>query len=604
MLTLKSFVTGLLFGLVVALTPACTPPKCGPSNCTGCCDTANRCQLGTTSDACGQPGTVCQACVFGQVCSVGTCSLTGLGGGGGTTGGGSGGGSVTGGGAGGGGGGGGVTGGGGATGGGGGGGGSVTGGGTGGGSVTGGGTGGGTTSANDVTGHGLRTFLLADGGTVSNTPNLSTSTIGAWLTEDGGLVFRAGVGQSNGTFLIPNVPQGQYVLRLNTNYYVTSTRDFSLDYFVPGRPDAVPATIDPTELTFSATGLSPWNDATDWLEFTSFNAGQNDLVSFQQYGTGAPTLGATTYAGTLNYFLYSNAFGSALIDSSRGDVAYLVQHSYTVDAGVGVATSVRSMEVSTLSMADGQPRTVTGNLTTPPQTSLTYDYRSADYVVASGQLNPGGGTPYFLAAVQMTAQARQTTVDAFAEVLSWYAYAPSLPPTTITYGNPYPAGWSSVVFAGYRVPLTRALPGASAQSYASSFLSVRSLQAFTSAPVQPVLGPPLNARINNADLLVDQSGVGLTPTITWAAPTLGVPQRYRLQIERLAISNGATRTAATQVIETSGTNFTLLPGMLVSGQVYVIQLVAFSTGGVVDPALFSFALPYHGATLISGLIRP
>lgn len=623
MSTLKSFVTGLTFGLVVALTPACAPPKCGPSNCSGCCDSGGRCQLGNASDACGQPGNVCQACIIGQVCSAGVCSSTGLGGGGGSTGGGTGtgggavggGGGVTGGGGGGGGGvmgggGGGVTGGGGGggvTGGGGGGvagggGGGVTGGG--GGGVTGGGTGGGTAGPNDVIGHGTRTFLLADGGTQSNTPNLSISTIGAWITEDGGLVFRTGVGQTNGTYVIQNVPMGQYILRLNSSYFVTATRDANLDFFLPGRSDAAAATIDPTDLTFSVTGLNPWSDTNDYLAFTSFNAGQNDLVGFQQYGTGAPTLGVTSYSGTLNYFLYSNAFGSPMVDSSLGDVAYLVQHSYSIDGGVGVATAVRSMEVSTLSMADGQPRTVMGNLTVPPQTSITYDYRSADYVVASGQLNPGGGTPYFFASVYQTPHPRQTTVDAFAEVLSWYAYAPSLPPTTIAVGLPYPATWSSVVYAGYRVPLTRTLPGATPATYNSAFLSIRSLQSFTTAPIQPVLGPPVTARINNADLLVDQTGVGLNPTLTWGAPTLGTAQRYRVEVDRLAISNGATRVAATQIVDTAGTNFTFPMGMLISGQVYVIRLTAYSTGGVVDPAFFSWTLPYHGASVVSGLIRP
>lgn len=624
MSTLKPFLTGLTFGLFLALTPACGPAKCSPSNCSGCCDTAGKCQTGTGAEACGLPGNVCQACLIGQVCSSGLCTTTGIGGGsGGGTGGGTGGGGATdGGGAGGGAGGGdpdGGTGGGmgGGTGGGAGGGagggtgggvtgggsgGGVTGGGAGGGAV-GGGTGGGAPGPNDISGSGTRTFLLADGGTTTNTPNLSTSTIGAWITEDGGLVYRAGSGQTNGTFVVPNVPQGQYMLRLNGSYYVTSTRTFNLDYDVVGRPNAVPATIDPTDVTFSVTGLNAWGE-NDYLSFTSFNAGQSDLVGFEQYGTNIPTVGVTGYIGTINYFLYSNAFGSPMIDSAQGDVAYLVQHAYAVDAGVGVGTAVRVLEVTSLSMADGQARTVAGNAVAPPTTSFSYDYRASDYQAAAVQLN-AGAQRLFVAGLYQTPFPRQTTNDAFADVLSWYAYEPNAPPTTLVTGLPFGASWTTVAYVGYRVPQPRFLPGTTTpQSYSSQFVSFLSLQALTTQPVQPVLGPAVTPRINNADLLVDQSGVGLTPTVTWGAPTLGTAQRYRLSIDRLAISQGATRIAAQFMIDTATTSVTLPPGLLTAGQTYVMTLMAYSTSGVVDPALFTWRTPYHSASVVSGLIRP
>jgi hypothetical protein len=605
--TLKPLGAGITLGLLLALAPGCGPAKCSP--CNGCCDSAGKCQPGNALDACGNPGNSCQACFIGQVCSAGLCSATSTGGGsGGGTGGGAGGGggSVDGGGAGGGGGGGSIGGGGGGATGGGGGGGGVVGGGTGGsvGGGAGGGTGGGTAGPNDVTGHGTRLFLLADGGTAGSLPNLSTATIGAWITEDGGLVFRTGAGQTNGTFVIPNVPQGPYLLRLNSTYFVTSTRDLNLDYALAGRPDAVPATIDPTDLTFSVTGLSSWG-ANDYLSFTSFNAGQGDMNGFERYGTGAPTAGVMSYSGTINYFLYSNAFQSPMIDSTRGDVAYLVQQTYYLDGGLGIGTATRTLEVTTLSMADGQPRTVGGNLVAPPQTAVTYDYRGADYQAAATQLNsPMGSTQFFSAYLYQTPNPRQTTVDLFAMVASWFAYEPTLPPTTVNYGLPFPAGWTTVAYYSYGSPLQRTLPSATAQSYSAKFTTLTSLQAFTSTPIQPVLGPPVTARINNLDLLLDQAGVGLTPTLTWGAPTLGTAQRYRLAVDRLTVNNGATRIAATTNIDTAGTSVTFPPGLLVSGQVYVITVTAYSTGGVVDPALFTWTLPYHSASVVSGLIRP
>ena len=599
MSTLKSFLGGVFFGVLLALTPGCGPAKCSPSTCSGCCDTAGKCQLGTTAEACGQPGNTCQACFIGQVCSSGLCGTTGLGGGsgggdvgGGTGGSGGSGGGATGGSAGGGSGGSGGSAGGGA-------GGGNTGGSAGGGT---GGSGGGTAGPGDVTGTGTRTFLLADGGTTSDQPNLSTSQVGAWITLDGGLVYRMGTGQTNGTFVIPNVPQGPYLLRLNSTFYATSTRAVNLDFDTVGRPNAMPATIDPTDLTFNVSGLNPWEDY-NYLSLISFNAGQSDLVGFEYYGTLAPTFGATSYAGTLNYFLYSNAFGSALIDSAQGDVAYLVQHDYVVDGGVGISNPVRSMEVSSLSMADGQLSTITGVLAAPPTTSFTYDYRAADFRVAATQLN-AGTTSFFFGTLYQTPHARQSTVDSFAQTLYWYAYEPSAPPTTLAVGLPYGASWSTVAYVGYGTETPRTLPNATPMRFNSQFISIITLQALISAPVQPVLGPPVTARINGSDLLVDQSGVGTTPTLTWGAPTLGTPQRYRAKVDRLGISNGATRVAATFTFDTAGTSVTFPPGLLVAGQTYVITLSAYQTGGVVDPGFFNYRLPYHATNLVSGLIRP
>lgn len=88
-----------------ALVGCGATPKCGPGNCTGCCDAAGQCQGGNTNTACGTGGLLCGGCSVGQTCNLGLCASAGTGGGsssgggggstgggGGTTGGGSGGG--------------------------------------------------------------------------------------------------------------------------------------------------------------------------------------------------------------------------------------------------------------------------------------------------------------------------------------------------------------------------------------------------------------------------------------------------------------------------------------------------------------------------------
>ena len=112
------------FLLVVMAVLGCGPTqKCGPGNCSGCCDNTGQCQTGNTNVSCGNGGLLCNACFAGQQCKFGICASSGAGGGSSSGGGG---GSATGGG----------TGGGAGTGGG-----TTTGGGTGGGGATGGGSG-------------------------------------------------------------------------------------------------------------------------------------------------------------------------------------------------------------------------------------------------------------------------------------------------------------------------------------------------------------------------------------------------------------------------------------------------------------------------------
>lgn len=77
---------GAVLALLVVLQ-GCGPGKsCGPSNCTGCCDSNNRCQGGLLGTACGTGGKSCTTCAAIEVCQIGFCVHSGSGGGGGGSG--------------------------------------------------------------------------------------------------------------------------------------------------------------------------------------------------------------------------------------------------------------------------------------------------------------------------------------------------------------------------------------------------------------------------------------------------------------------------------------------------------------------------------------
>src|SRR5205823_5259580 len=61
----------------LALLAGCqtdTTPACGPSNCTGCCDSNGLCQNGAAPQACGELGGACSACAGNQLCQFGFCT--------------------------------------------------------------------------------------------------------------------------------------------------------------------------------------------------------------------------------------------------------------------------------------------------------------------------------------------------------------------------------------------------------------------------------------------------------------------------------------------------------------------------------------------------
>lgn len=100
-MTLRLAVVSFVFALASTGCLFVDGPSCNSTNCAnGCCAADDSCQVGSTSQACGSGGNLCDACTNAQVCQAGRCQFStgtgggfgGGGGGGGTTGGGMGGG--------------------------------------------------------------------------------------------------------------------------------------------------------------------------------------------------------------------------------------------------------------------------------------------------------------------------------------------------------------------------------------------------------------------------------------------------------------------------------------------------------------------------------
>jgi hypothetical protein len=579
-----------------------TPPPCSAATCSGCCGSTGKCETGVENAACGKGGVSCIACSTPATCNamVGMCLSGGTGGGNGGVGGGSSG--VGGGSSGVGGGSSGV-----------GGGSSGVGGGSsgvgGGSSGVGGGSSGvgGGSSAGDVTGHVIVTHRLDDGGTTLRPINLTASQVGAWIGAGGASpMYISGTGTASGTFTIPGVPAGEYMFRINNTFFVTQVRALDLDYPTTGRPDGVPATIDPTTVTLDFTNLDTWQ-MSDQIDLVSTNGGV-EIPNIEYYGMNPPQLGATTLTGlSLNYYLFSQApsYRTPMIDATQGDRALVLQRRFNSDGGTGDTFIVRSATPAPFTMSDGQTSSVTGAFVSPPQQTVTFDVRQADFAALGPQLNPPVQSVMFVAFYGGPVNPATLDADIFAELGYQYAVPPSTVGPSFTFGNPFPSGWGTSAIVLYQAAVQRTLPGASVPLSQSSYVrSHLPLAAFTSGPVQPQLGPVGTPRVNGLDLFADQVGVGTAPNFSWTAPTLGTPSRYRVTVSRLAMQQGQVYVAAQQRYETTGTSLALPPASLVAGQAYVVTLGAFSSAGVSPARLFGTPLPLHDSAIVSGVIRP
>lgn len=558
---------------------ACSSPQgatCTAATCAGCCDSTGTCRPGNETLACGSPGSQCQACGAGLGCVGGFCAAAGGAGGGG---------------------------------------GNPAGGGDGGGAAMDGGAddggaddGGATVDAgtfDGVTGHIVRFGLLDDGGLQRTPIDPSGFALGAWVDEgDGGATFFPAVAGVDGAFSIPDVPQGRYILQAGTEYLVTASRAVNLDWQTRGRSGAAPATISPTWLNVSVSDLSPWTQYSN-LSLFSWNANAI-LDGFDRYGTGAPGVGATTASVVLDYSLYSRSLGTPMIQASKGDQAWLLQSDYVLQGTAGTRQFVSGLLVQDLEQANGQSTNLTGAMTALRQDALTWDYRAADFATVAAQLNPPGATyaPYVDVQLSATLGPPGFTSDVGLPLVEFYAYTPDTPSASISFGNPYPVSWDAIASVSYQVVVERSLGTASPRFVPAELRTIMSRAALTSAPVRPVLGPVRQPLVNGLDLLVDRSGIGLRPTLSWQAPSLGTPSRYELLIERLAVQNGQTRAVQQIVVDTPDTSVTLPPGLLLAGQSYLVRVAAYSTSSQVDPNFFETALPFSSAMLVSGVLTP
>jgi hypothetical protein len=429
--------------------------------------------------------------------------------------------------------------------------------------------------------------------------DLSTRTIAALVPNGVGSYWTfSGTGTAAGTFSIPNVPYGYYLLQLGGRYIWTKNTVVNADYDLAYRSSAV--TADPaTTLTFNLRNLNPWQ-TNDVLELVDTSAG-----AFELFPGG--TEGETTFAGTFPY-------SSNLNDSTQGDKTYLLQESTQYAGGYRILVASSYFSPSNFTQVDAVDTQLTGKLRTiQPNQSFRFNVNGADLAAATLAANPG-------ATIANTVFA----LDVFPGNMArgWIVSTPDLvsydlnsdaPPFTanadlgdVLYGNPFPKTFTLFALYQYSAQTSYLAPGASSPAAITTFVYGSTVTLPTSTrPLRLMVGTVVQPAVGRADFVANQSGMGLMPTLSWKPPKVGIAHAYQVLVYQVTNTDGITAATTIARLQTQGTSITIPPNVLIAGQAYVFQITT-----IYRPGVNVAANPYRlgpvvaTADVISGLMQP
>jgi hypothetical protein len=458
--------------------------------------------------------------------------------------------------------------------------------------------------------------VRADGNVTLIPIDLSSVTLGAWVpTTDGlGYNWRPGSGQASGTFLIPNVESTPYLLQLGSSYVWATSRNIDLSRADLGRPDAQ---LEPegTQLSVQLHGLVPWQD-TDDLQLHSANAGigyfSGASCAFPSWTPPFP--GDQSYFSTLDYVFSLQNCGAlaARIDGTRGDVLYVTQLASRSEAGgLSFQELRRSYQTTSLSSGGGNTLTLSGFMSPVSTTTRTVNYPASSFEALALAAHP--------TAALTTTSLNIGTLPGYTQFGSFAGW-PDLAlangtagrgdlAASFTYGNPYPGAWPQFITAlsSARVRYSVRLPDGSASTPRSFSVYTYSQQPLTgsTSSLTPQVGPARDLRINGAVATGDLTGVGLTPLLSWTAPSVGTANYYSVRVyELLATGDGGTTRLPVSTLTTAQTQVRLPPGLLVAGKFYYVQVNAVSQPASDPNRPFVSGPMYHFAMAVTGRFEP
>jgi hypothetical protein len=444
------------------------------------------------------------------------------------------------------------------------------------------------------------------------------------LLEDGsgGYTTLAGTGHADGTFEIPDVPDGPYWLRIpdrfvNITYVRTSASAVDVGYQTQGRPDAVPLTT-PTQVVLDVTNLAPWQIG-DRIQMYSTEAFSWYFDAQIVASAGKPAAGATALAGFTLDLAGTEGGPPHVLDAShvppdRLAVAQLAQR--VSSSGLAYTAMSRLLEAPPFSVTPGQTATVTGAFTdVSADATFALDLRADAIRAALAEETrpctlPASGATWWIYAVGIPG-GLGTRVG----VNSPDLLAVGLPPTTpdvaaddLAYGVPHTGTWGMLGVGQFMQPCVVTPPGATSAVTVTRGVGMRVME-----PLATLGGGPLDVRLSQVrtptvggeDLFVAHTGIGTTPTLTWTAPSTGTPTHYTVTVIRVyAAASGSGRSQRVAQLITDQRSITLPPGILTAGESYMFEIGAHTNGRPDISAVNREIVPVYEARVLSAIQQP
>jgi hypothetical protein len=426
--------------------------------------------------------------------------------------------------------------------------------------------------------------------------DLSTITIAALVPNgSGGYNVLAGTGTSSGTFSIPNVPSGFYLLQIGAVYVWTSHTVVDADSIADYRSDIVPANPNTTSITFDLTNLHLWQP-TDILEMGCTN---NSSLEFFP-----GTVGETTFTGTFPYF-------GNLSMGSEGD-QYFVSQLITQNLGIYPFTGLgRYLAPPKFNQAQGSDTPIDGGLKTISRNhKFEANIDGADIGAQALAANPGATLASAALALDVYPGSFANGQNTATPDLVVYVGPPFITTNSdlgqVVYGNPYPSRWPLYISYDWTAATNYLTPGATNSAPMFTFAFGNTLKLPTAKiPIKPLPGVVSSPSVNHKNFFVNQTGVGTTPTLRWSPPSEGAANNYVAQIYQLSNNAGNTLITFIAGFRTQGRSLIVPPGLLSPGQAYFFVIKAFYIPGVnFAKTPFMNAATSGEADVTSGVMQP
>jgi len=452
-----------------------------------------------------------------------------------------------------------------------------------------------------VTGVMMRAHVTPGG--VEEVPvDLTGSTIAA-LTPPA-FDVHAGTGDALGRFTIPDVPVGTYYLQVDDRFVVTSEDSVDLGHTTLGRPDAVAATIQPTDLVFDVDNLAPWQPFGDELQMFSAGSGTIGFSLQSRASSGIPEEGNTALAG-FTYDLAA-AEGPMLVDGDAGDELYLTQLSLT-DDGVNLYRRVtRVLIPEPFTMTDGDATSLAGSFADVEETdtfAVDWDRPAFDAALRAGAPLEEIASSPTLGLHTLPAAAERGFYYDSADIIQlspgWTDDVSEVQ-ASWGFGDPYPDAWTRMVSAGLVTYRYRGVDGAEPRPlYSAIMVDLPSSAVSPETAIEPVIGPVRSPLVAGHDAFESIEGLEAMPVVSWQPPAVGAATSYAVWVIVLVAADGYTYGYRAAVLITTDTQITVPPGVLVPGGTYYFVIEAVHAPGVDAAAEPNRELLPHAYSFVS-----